>query len=132
MNFSYGDIVQIADREPTGSDTKSGLFFPHYRGLVGSVSKVYPDGTAAVTVDPVALPEALRKRHDAGSDAQRRKWLDSLSDEARNRLTSAEKQFAWRYTILVSTNDLMKQDRKRSQDLDTAEEAYLQARQRKD
>ena len=48
----------------------------------------------------------MRARHRAGSEAQRQKWLDGLSDEARNRLSAAEKQFSLRYTILVATSDL--------------------------
>ena len=108
--IAAGDTVQVADREAAGPDAKSGLFYPHYRGLTGTVAKVYPDGTTAVTVDPSSLPETMRARHKAGSEAQRQKWLDGLSDEARNRLSAAEKQFSLRYTILVATTDLAPSD----------------------
>ena len=101
--LAAGDPVQVADREVAGPDAKSGLFYPHYRGLTGTLAKVYPDGTAAVTVSPESLPDEMRARHKAGSEAQRQKWLDGLSDEARNRLSAAEKQFSLRYTILVAT-----------------------------
>ena len=121
-----GDPVQVADREPNGADAKSGLFYPHYRGLTGTVAKVYPDDTAAITVDPVSLPDAMRTRHGAGSEAQRQKWLDGLSDEARNRLSAAEKRFSLRYTVLVATTDLVKLDRKRLEDLEDAEARHLE------
>ncbi len=104
--LATGDAVQIADREVAGPDAKSGLFYPHYRGLMGIIAKVYPDGTAAINVSSESLPAEIRSRHKAGSDGQRQKWLDGLSDEARNRLSAAEKQFSLRYTILVATTDL--------------------------
>jgi len=135
-----GDSVRVADRDAAGADAKSGLFYPHYRGLTGTLTKIYPDGTAAVTVDPESLPDEIRARHRAGSAAQRQKWLDGLSDEARNRLSAAEKQFSLRYTILVATADLNKGDapadapsRKSSADLEDAEARHLEevARKRK-
>ncbi len=129
--LSSGDPVQVTEREAVAADAKTGLFYPHYRGLVGTVAKVHSDGTTSVTVDPASLPVAMRARHDAGSEAQRRKWLDGLSDEARNRLTAVEKQFSLRYTILVDGGDLRKLDRKSTSDLDDAEERFLQTRQRK-
>jgi hypothetical protein len=130
--ISNGDIVTITARDAGGGDAKSGLFYPHYRGLSGTVAKVYADGTAAVTIDTNSMPEALRLRHEAGSEAQRRKWLEGLSEEARNRLSPAEKKFSLRYTVLVATADLQKQARKSSSDLDVAEEQFLESRQRKD
>ena len=36
----------------------------------------------------------------------RQKWLDALSDEARNKLSSAEKKFALRYNLLIAVSDL--------------------------
>lgn len=127
--LAAGDTVQVADRESVAADAKSGLFYPHYGGLIGTIAKVYPDGTAAVTIDSGSLPEAVRTRHAAGSDAARQKWLDGLSDEARNRLSAAEKQFRLRYTILVSTADLNRHEitvRARSADLDDAEARHLE------
>lgn len=100
------DRVTVVDREAVAADVKSQLFFNHYRGMTGVVAKIYDDNTAAVDIESSALPETLRARHTEGSEAQRQKWLDSLSDEARNRLSAAEKKFALRYTILVATSDL--------------------------
>lgn len=105
-SIAAGDSVQVADREVAAADAKSGLFYPHYRGLVEVVAKTYPDGTAAITVNSENLPEEIRNRHKKGSETQRQKWLDGLSDEARNRLSAAEKQFSLRYTVLVSAADL--------------------------
>lgn len=132
QSLTSGDSVRLSDREQSAADIKSGLFYPHYRGLIGTVAKIYQDGTAAVTIDPVSLPDALRTRHQAGSEAQRRKWLDGLSDEARNRLSAAEKQFSLRYTILVAASDLSRLNRKSSADLEDAEKQYLETRRHKD
>lgn len=127
-NLTAGDPVVLADREVVAADLKSQLFYQHYRGLVGTIAKIYDDGTAAVTIDPASLTDEMRTRHTAGSDAQRKKWLDSLSDEARNRLSAAEKQFSLRYTVLVATSDLARLDRKSMSDLDRAESDYLDSR----
>jgi hypothetical protein len=106
QTFTEGDIVQIADREPTAADTKSQLFYAHYRRVRGTVSKIYSDGTALVIAENGSLPEDVRSRHDSGTTAMRQKWLDGLSDEGRNRLSAAEKKFALRYSLLVSQADL--------------------------
>lgn len=104
--FNEGDIVQIADREPTAADTKSQLFYAHYRRVRGTVSKLYADGSALVIAENGSLPNDVRSRHDSGTSAMRQKWLDGLSEEGRNRLSAAEKKFALRYSMLVSQADL--------------------------
>ena len=104
--LAEGSPVRLADREPSAADTKSGLFYPHYRALTGTVAKLYADGTATVSVDPESLPPEIRARHQAGTDAMRQKWLDNLSDEARNKLSAAEKKFSLRYNLLVGVADL--------------------------
>jgi hypothetical protein len=104
--LTEGDTVQIADRETTAADTKSGLFYPHYRGLQGTLGKVYADDTATVNVSPESLTSEIKARHEAGTQGMRQKWLDGLSDEARNRLSAAEKKFALRYTVLVALDDV--------------------------
>lgn len=104
--LAEGDAVRLADREANAADVKSQLYFPHYRGLAGTITKLYADGTANVNVAPESLPTEIRARHQAGTDAMRQKWLDGLSDEARNKLSSSEKKFALRYHLLVAVSDL--------------------------
>lgn len=104
--FAEGDTVQIADREPTAADTKSQLFYAHYRRVRGTVSKLYADGSALVIAENGSLPGDVRSRHEAGTTAMRQKWLDGLSEEGRSRLSAAEKKFALRYSMLVSQADL--------------------------
>ncbi len=128
--LAEGDAILIADREATAADTKSGLFYPHYRALTGTLGKLYADGTATVHVDEAGLPRDIRERHLTGSQAMRQKWLDGLSDEARNRLSAAEKKFALRYTVLVSADDLAPLDaeagpRKSLADIEAEEAQHL-------
>lgn len=128
--LTEGQAVRLADRETTAADTKSGLFYPYYRGLTGTIAKLYSDSTAAVAVDPDSLPEDIRRRHQAGTDAMRQKWLDGLSEEGRNKLSAAEKKFSLRYSLLVGVSDLSPGDaaetpRKSLSEIEDAEAAHL-------
>ena len=130
--LTEGAPVQIVDREPTSADLKSNLFYDHYRGVSGELTKLYPDGTALVTVDQESLPVEIRERHKQNTDAQRQKWLDGLSEEGRNRLSAAERKFSLRYSILVSATDLVQGSaaassagRKTLADIEAAEAEHL-------
>jgi len=104
--LASGTPVRLADREAGSADVKSGLFYPYYKGLTGTVTKDYADGTVSLSVDSDSLPDEIRKRHQTGTEAMRTKWLEGLSDEARNKLSAAEKKFSLRYSILVGLEDL--------------------------
>ena len=107
-NLRTGDRVRIADRPANPQDLKSGLFFNHYRGLPGSVQKVYKDLQVAVEVELDALPEDVWKRHMATRDQMRQRWLDGLADDVRRKLTPEQKEFQLRYVVLVAAGDLEK------------------------
>lgn len=104
--FKEGDRVQIIDREATADDAKSGLFYNHFRGLTGTVQKVYDTQEAAIVIEEESLDEPVSERHTDVQEQMKSKWLDGLSEEGRNRLTEQEKDFRLRYTILVSVKDL--------------------------
>lgn len=127
--FTPGTTVTIHSREQTAADLKSGLYYPHYAGLTGTILKAYAE-EVSVLVDRETLPQELRKRHEENEKAMRQKWLDGLSDEGRNRLTTAEKQFSLNYAILVSVNDITPGTAPRltPSELDKAEEAFLASR----
>src|SRR5438034_759301 len=99
--FKEGDRVQIVDREATADDGKSGLFYNHFRGLTGTIQKIYPTQEAALDIETESLTEAVANRHLDVQEQMKSKWLEGLSEEARNRLTEQEKDFRLRYTILV-------------------------------
>ena len=105
--FRAGDRVQIADRPATPSDLKSGMFFNHYRGLAGSVQKVY-GADAAVEVEIDCLPNEIRERHLQTRDQMRERWLEGLAADIRRKLTPEQKQFDLRYVILVPIQDIAK------------------------
>ncbi len=152
--FKDGDRVQVVDREANAADVKSSLFYNHYRGLVGTVQKVFEaSDEIAVTIDEDSLPEPICTRHLDIRQAMKSKWLDGLSEEARNRLSEQEKDFTLRYSILVSPTDLIPLDssispakpagqiesaadgsdeasprRKTAAEIEAAEEEYLRSR----
>lgn len=133
QKIAEGDPVQIASRETSAADGKSGLFYPHFSGLTGTVTKVYADGTANIAVDAQSLPADIRKRHQEGTAGMRQKWLDGLSEEGRNRLSGAEKKFDLRYSLLVAVSDLSPYEgdgtdgpRKSLADLDAEEARHLE------
>ena len=105
MKFKEGDYVRIVTREATPADVKGGLFYPHFCGLSGVVDRIYGD-EICLKVDQDSLPETVRKRHVDVQESIRRKWLNGLSGEARNRLSAEEKRFELAYTILVQSSDL--------------------------
>lgn len=103
--FKEGDRVTIVARDASATDTKSGLYFPHFANLRGKILKSYGE-EASVLVDRESLPGDVRVRHEQVEVAERTKYLDRLSEEARNRLGQKEKEFGLTYAILVSQNDL--------------------------
>jgi hypothetical protein len=107
MKFKEGDYVKIIERDPTPADVKNGTYYPYFCGLSGTVDKVY-DTEICLKVDPETLPEDVLKRHTDIQESIKRKWLNSLSGEARNRLTPEDKRFELAYTILVQSDDLEK------------------------
>ena len=105
--FKEGDRVRVADREATAEDAKSGMFHNHFRGLTGTIQKLYSaTNEVVVIVDQDKLQEGIATRHLEMQEQMKNKWLDGLSDEARNRLTPKEREFNLRYTVLVSLSDL--------------------------
>lgn len=128
-----GSRVKIADREASADDVKSGLFYNHFRNLVGSVQKLYPTGEAAIDVDLDSLTQPIALRHTDVQEHMKNKWLDSLSEEGRNRLSPQERDFHLRYTVLVAAHDLSPDNspaprRATLQDLESAEAAELARR----
>jgi hypothetical protein len=137
-----GDRVKIAEREQNGEDAKSGLYYGFFRGLTGTVQKLYATSEVAVQVDIESLTEPIAKRHLEVQEQMKTKWLDGLSDEARGRLSDAEKDFRLHYSILVAPTDLAPAGpralpeardgatapRKTQEDLDAAEAAELERR----
>lgn len=103
--FKEGDRVQVKARPVQGKEAIEGLYAPHLGGTRGTILKVYSPQEIAVDLDIDSLPESVRNRHAEQQSAMHEKWLNSLSDEARNRLTDEEKQFQLRYVVLLGEAD---------------------------
>lgn len=103
--WKEGDRVQIADREATAEDIKSGLFYNHFRGLTGIIQKLYGE-EAAIEIESQSMLDTVVTRHEDVQEQMRTKWLDSISEDAKSRLTAEEKDFRLRYTVLVAVKDL--------------------------
>ncbi len=104
--FKEGDRVRVKTREPEGKEAFEGRYAPHLGGTTGTVLKVYNPEEIAVDLDIDSLPPAIRTRHAEQQSAMHEKWLNSLSDEARGRLTDEEKSFRLRYVVLLPESDL--------------------------
>jgi ribosomal protein L21E len=131
-----GERVEIVDREANADDVKSGLFYNFFRGLTGTVQKVYATDEISVEIEQESLPDAVANRHTDVQETMKAKWLDGLSEEGRNRLTDKERDFKLHYTLLVHAKDLKAPSaaaipagtRATSADLAAAEQAYLESR----
>ena len=134
--FNEGERVEIVDREANADDVKSGLFYNHFRGLTGTVQKIYSTLEIAVEIEQESLMEAVAARHIDVQETMKAKWLDGLSEEAKSRLTDKERDFRLHYTLLVHARDLKAPSapaippgtRATSADLAAAEKAYLESR----
>jgi len=133
-NFKEGDLVQIKTREATAEDVKSGLYYGYFGGVQGTIQKLYASGEASVEANVDSLMEEIARRHEEMRLTMQNKWLDGLSEEAKNRPTPQERAFTLRYNILVSVEDLtipitlVEPRRPTSADLAALEEAELARR----
>jgi hypothetical protein len=107
MKFKEGEWVKVLEREPSPADLKNGTFYAYFCGLIGTVDRVYDD-EICIRVDISSLPDDIRKRHLDIQDSMKKKWINGLSGEMRNRLSAEDKQFDLSYTILVQESDLEK------------------------
>jgi hypothetical protein len=105
--FKEGDRVQVRARDAQGKEAHEGRYAPHLANAVGTVLKVYAPQEIAVDLDLESLPDAIRQRHAEQQTRMHERWLNSLSEEARNRLTDDEKSFRLRYVALLAEDDLL-------------------------
>lgn len=105
-DMKVGDKVQVTTREVTNDDIKSSLYFSYFGGLYGVIDRIYDDGTVCVDVDLDSLSQDARDRHIETQEAERKRWLDGLSGEAKGRLSEEQKKLSISYKILVSKKDI--------------------------
>jgi len=123
MPFQSGDRVRITVSESNRPVVKEGakgkdkdlfslpLAYPYMDGLVGKVANVYSSEEISVELDLDALTPILADVHKKSTERIRAKLLDgnnSLSEEAKKKLTEAELNFTPHFVVLVTENDLQK------------------------
>lgn len=134
-NLKVDDRVRIVEREQTAADEKEQSYFPHFAGLTGVVSKLYPPDEACVEIDKESLPESNAERHQDIQKQLRTRWLEGLSSDARGKLSEKELSFTLNYSVVVGVKDLepagappkkaVPEKRLSQSDLDRTEEEFL-------
>ncbi len=131
-SFQAGDSVAVIARDATNSDTKSGLYYPHFADMRGTVLKIYGE-EASILIDRDSLHTEIRVRHEENEIAERKKYAERISEAARNSLSDKEKNFPLQYTILIALKDVVPDAdgaarRLSATDLDNAEATFLAER----
>src|SRR5688500_3039621 len=106
--WKAGDRVQIVEREVNREDRQSALYFGHMAGLTGTVTSYYGIDEVAVKLDPDTFSNVLAETHKEAVKRMRAKFLDSLGEEQKKRLTKEDKQFSANNVVLVHSDDLIK------------------------
>lgn len=106
--WKAGDRVQIVDREVNREDRQSALYFSHMSGLTGTVTSYYGIDEVAIKVDTDSFTSVLGDTHKEAVKRMRAKFLDSLGEEQKKRLSKEEKQFSANHVLLVHSDDLVK------------------------
>lgn len=106
--WKEGDKVRIIDREVTLDDRKSNRYFDHMQGLEGTVQNVYGPEEVAVKVDLTKLTPTPTAVHKEAVKRMREKFLGSISEEQKGKLTPEELNFSAHYMLLVRADDLEK------------------------
>ena len=103
-----GDRVQIVEREVNRDDRQAGTYFGHLAGLTGTVTNYFAADEVAVKIDAVAFSNVLAGTHKEAVKRMRAKFLDSLGEEQKRRLSKEDKQFDANHVVLVHSEDLVK------------------------
>jgi hypothetical protein len=106
ISVKEGQTVKFIPRDAS-AEARPVPYYDFYTSLYGKVAKIYDDGTAAVIIDQASMPDDARERHEKSERDMRDKWMRSLSEDDRSKLTDAQKRFALRYTLLVTATDLI-------------------------
>lgn len=107
-NWKPGDRVRIVEREVNRDDRQAGTYFGHLAGLTGTVASYYAADEVAVKIDEDAFSNVLAGTHKEAVKRMRAKFLDSLGEEQKRRLSKEDKQFNANHVVLVHSEDLVK------------------------
>lgn len=103
-----GDRVRIVERKVTQEDRTEQTYYDHLARLTGTVQNTYSNGEVAVVIDPDSFSGLMSDVHKTAIKRMRTKFIDSLSEEQKGKLTKEEKQFNANFVVLVRDKDLEK------------------------
>lgn len=106
--FKEGDRVRIVVRDVLAEDRRTNRYFDHMAGITGTVQNVYGPEDIAVKADPETLTAIATDVHREAVRRLREKFLSSVSEEAKQKLTPEELSFTSHYMLLVRSEDLEK------------------------
>jgi preprotein translocase subunit YajC len=105
--FKEGDRVRVQTRPVTEEDRKNNLYFEHMAGLIGTVQNVYENDLVAIKVEPDTAPKVSVEVHQRAVERMRKKFFDSVGEEAKKGLTKEELEFQANFMQLVQAKDLV-------------------------
>jgi len=103
-----GDRVKIVERDVNREDRQSFLYFHHMAGLTGTVQNYYGEDEVAVKIDPDSFTDTISATHKEAVKRMRAKFLDSLGEEQKRRLSKEERRFDAHHVLLIHADDLIK------------------------
>lgn len=103
-----GDRVKVISRKQTEADRETNQYFPHMAHLTGTVAQVFSKDEVAVRVDEDAMPKLLADVHTEAVRRMRAKFIESLGEEQRRKLSKEERQFSANFVLLLRSADLEK------------------------
>lgn len=106
--WKAGDRVKIVEREVNREDRQSFLYFRHMAGLTGTVQNYYGEDEVAVKIDPDNFTDTISATHKEAVKRMRAKFLDSLGEEQKRRLSKEERRFDAHHILLIHADDLVK------------------------
>lgn len=104
--WNEGDLVRVIERPVTTNDRKTNRYFEHMAGLTGTIQNVYSADEIAVKVDLDSLSHVTADVHTQSVKRMREKFLSSISEEQKSKLTSEELNFSAHYVLLVRSIDI--------------------------
>ncbi len=104
--WNEGNHVRIIERPATTGDRKTNRYFEHMAGLTGTIQNIYSTDEIAVKIDLESLSEVAADVHTKSVKRMREKFLSSISEEQKGKLTSEELNFSAHYVLLVKSVDL--------------------------
>jgi hypothetical protein len=108
QQFKEGERVRVVKRTVTEDDRKTGAYFDHMAGLIGTVQNIYGANEIAVKVDVDSLSRVTQEVHRESIKRMREKFLANVSEEQKKQLTPEELNFDAHYMMLARGADLEK------------------------